>query len=344
MTTETPPAELRGALRRALVGATALAGAVLLGLLALSHTELGREAFEGLVARTDPGGLVASLVVMSAGMLFVAMRWRALIPGRRLPPLGLTAIACSALVVNYALPGPVGELAAAGLVQRRYRVPAATALAAGLYGRFIGLGIGGLGTGAIWLSGTLPVPPEAERLVGVTALLIALGASAGAALALRPQWLRRISAATLGRLAGGEGRLGRWSARLEGAVDALVDALAQIGRLPPRAWAEAVLWALCGHTTVATGIWIGAMAIGATPVWGGVLFTYLASAAAVVALFAIPGAQLGWDALFLGFLTATAGVSPADALAITALQRLQQILLLFIGAAALAALITRRPE
>jgi hypothetical protein len=105
-----------------------------------------------------------------------------------------------------------------------------------------------------------------------------------------------------------------------------------------------VLWALCGHTTVATGIWIGAMAIGATPVWGGVLFTYLASAAAVVALFAIPGAQLGWDALFLGFLTATAGVSPADALAITALQRLQQILLLFIGAAALAALITRRPE
>lgn len=335
-------APLRDALRRGLWMLGGLLLALALAGAALARTDLGQQAAAELIERTRPPLLIASLAVMSLGMLFVALRWRALIPDHAPPALGLTAIACSALLVNYALPGPVGELAAAGLARRRYGVPASTALAASLYGRFIGLGMAGLGTGLLWISGTLPVPPRAEQLVGVAAALIALGALLGALLALRPRRLYRLSAATAGRLARRSGRPGRWAGQLHAGVGSLVGALERIGHLPARAWALAAAWALCGHACVATGIWLGAISIGASPAWGGVLFTYLASAAAVIALFALPGAQLGWDALFFGFLSATAGVGAADALAITALQRIQQILLLLIGAAALAWLLASR--
>jgi len=336
---------LRSALKRGLWMVLALMGGVGLLVAALSRTDLGQEAFADLPGRTDPLILVFSLVVMSAGMLFVALRWRALIPAEHPspPPLGLTLITCAALLVNYALPGPMGELAAAGLVRYRYGVPASVALAAGLYGRFIGLGMAGFGVSALWLSDTLPVPPETARLVGGVSGLVALGAMAGAALALRPRWISWISSRTAGALAERlPGRLGVFMARADSGVRSLVEALGQIGQLPKRAWLTAAGWSLSGHTCVATGIWLGAVSIGAAPAWTGVLFTYLASAAAVVAIFAIPGGQLAWDALFFGFLTVTAGVSEADALAITALQRFQQILLLLIGATALAWLIAPR--
>ena len=333
---------LRAALRRGLWTIGGLLLAVALAGAALVRTDLGQRAAAELIERTRPPLLLASLAVMSLGMLFVALRWRTLIPDHKPPALGLTAIACSALLVNYALPGPVGELAAAGLARRRYGIPAGTALAASLYGRFIGLGMAGLGTGLLWLSGALPVPPSASPLVGLAAILIAIGALGGALLALRPRWLHRLSASTAGRLARRGGRAGRWAGQLHAGSGTLVGALERIGRLPARSWALAAAWALCGHGCVATGIWLGAISIGAAPAWGGVLFTYLASAAAVIALFALPGAQLGWDALFFGFLTATAGVDAADALAITALQRIQQILLLLIGAVALAWLLAAR--
>ena len=345
MTDVSADSTLRGALKRGLWMALALAAGAGLVVAALSRTELGQEAFADLPGRTDPLLLALSLVVMSTGMLFVALRWRALIPAEHPapPPIGLTLITCAALLVNYALPGPVGELAAAGLVRYRYGVPASVALAAGLYGRFIGLGIAGLGITVLWLSGLLPVPPETASLVGGVVGLVAFGATAGAAVALRPRWISWISERTAGALAQRlPGRLGVAMGRADAAATSLVEALGQIGQLPRRSWLTAAGWSLSGHTCVATGIWLGAVAIGAEAAWAGVLFTYLASAAAVVAIFAIPGGQLAWDALFFGFLTVTAGVTEADALAITALQRFQQILLLLIGATALAWLIAPR--
>jgi hypothetical protein len=338
MTVE-PDIQVRHVLRRLALSLGGLGLVTALALLALQRSDVGQAAISELLTNARPGPLAMSLSVMSLGMLFVALRWRALIPGdQRMAPTGMTAIVCAALLVNYAMPGPVGELAGAGLVRRRYGVPATVALAASLYGRLIGLGLAGAGMGLIWASGTLPVPPEYEDIIGLAAGGISIGALVGAALGVRPAWLSRGWAATLGRL-------GAWGSRLDVGVQRLVVSLGEISDQPPRAWAAAMGWAICGHLSVSTGIWLGAGALGVDALWGGVVFTYLASAAAVVVMFALPGAQVGWDAMFFSFLSVTAGVEATDALAITALQRLQQVLLLLIGSGSLVVLLApRRPR
>ena len=68
------------------------------------------------------------------------------------------------------------------------------------------------------------------------------------------------------------------------------------------------------------------------------LFTYCAATAGVLVLFAVPGAQLGWDALFIGFFVATTGVGVAEAVLVMAMVRLQQLLLMGLGAVALTTL------
>jgi hypothetical protein len=55
-------------------------------------------------------------------------------------------------------------------------------------------------------------------------------------------------------------------------------------------------------------------------------------------LFAVPGAQVGWDALFIGFFVATTGVGVAEAVLVMAMVRLQQLVLMGLGAVALTTL------
>ena len=78
------------------------------------------------------------------------------------------------------------------------------------------------------------------------------------------------------------------------------------------------------------------MAMGLDPYLPGVLFTYCAATAAVVALIAFPGSQVGWDALFLTFLLATTDLQLVEGLGVVALVRLQQVVLLILGAASLS--------
>lgn len=67
----------------------------------------------------------------------------------------------------------------------------------------------------------------------------------------------------------------------------------------------------------------------------GLLFTYATTTAAVIVMFALPGSQVGWDAIFLALLTTTAGLALPDALAIAIVVRVQQLAIMAAGAAAL---------
>lgn len=302
----------------------------------LWQSDVGREHMLGLVQRTDPVLLTAALAVMTCGMMFTALRWRALIPGGEgLPVLGLTGVECVGLLFNYVLPGPMGELAMAGLVKVRYGIGLAPALAAGVHARFLGLATAGALAGASYLLGDLPVPNEYEGLVAFTATAIAVGAVGLGLLSTRPRILRGLSQQSFGRLADAtSGRVSRWSRRLDDMVAHVASALGDVGALGWRRYGEATMWAVVGHITVASGIALGATAMGLSPNPAGVMFTYCAATAGVVALFALPGAQVGWDAMFCGLFMVTTGVDLADALSVTAMVRGQQLILLLLGAGA----------
>lgn len=326
-------------LRRALWSAAGAALALALTALALRSMGPSGAALGSLLERVQPAPLLGAMLVMSAGMVFVALRWRALIPGgAQLPAVGLTGIVCAGLLLNYALPGPVGEVAAAAMVARRYGVPGPLALAGSVHGRLVGLSSAGVLAGLSYTFGELPVPPEYQGLVGLAALGIGAGAVALGVLSARPRWLSALSAATLGRLAGGPSALSRGCAGLDQLAQQVAQGLHQVGRLGPRAYAEATLWAMGAHLCVAVGLSGGAWALGLDPALPGVVFTYCAATAAVVVLFAVPGAQLGWDALFATLFAATCGVSLADAVLVVAMVRAQQLLLLLLGALSLAVL------
>jgi hypothetical protein len=66
------------------------------------------------------------------------------------------------------------------------------------------------------------------------------------------------------------------------------------------------------------------------------IFTYAATTAGVILMFALPGSQVGWDALFLGLLITTAGLSMPDALLITVVVRVQQLSVMVAGAVTLS--------
>ncbi len=313
-----------------------LAALVLL-VLAISRTDAGALAITDLANRARPVPLVASITVMSMAVVFLGLRWRTLIPGGSALPLrGMVGLICAGMLMNVALPGPVGEVGAAVLLKRRYGIPATTGLAASIHARFIGLAAAGALALGVWSLGDMPVPPEARVLVGGVTVFIALFAIVLGVLSAWPRLLARLSEETLGRVGSRPGLLGRASSRLHDAVGSTAEALAQVGRQRPRVWVLAVCWSLGSHLSVSAGIWIATLGLGMDAHAGGVVLTYCAATAGIVALYALPGAMAGWDALFCAFFAATTGVGLADALAITALVRGQQLLLLLLGAGSLA--------
>ena len=88
---------------------------------------------------------------------------------------------------------------------------------------------------------------------------------------------------------------------------------------------------------MAGGIGLAAVGLGAHPDPAGLTFTYAMTTAGAVVLFGIPGAQVGWDAMFSTLLVATAGMSLQSALGVLVVVRVQQVLVVVIGAVTLVA-------
>lgn len=297
-------------------------------MLAAASSDLTAETVRGLLGRAAPAPLVAGAVSMTVGLLFLALRWRSMMPDRaRVHVVPLTGLFVIGTLLNYALPGPVGEFVAAALAGRRFGIPAEQAFAAGIHARFVGLTVAGLVAAFLFVAIDLPVPPGTEGWIGAAVAAIAAGAALLGALSSRPAALELCSQATLGRF--------RRTARAHASTVRLAGALRSVTHLGPRTYALAALWALCGHACVIGGIWIAAGALGASPNLGGVAFTYAVATAGAVVLFAFPGAQVGWDAMFASLLVTTAGMSVSDALAVTLVVRAQQLLVVAGGALAL---------
>jgi len=269
---------------------------------------------------------------MTIGLVFLAARWRALMPTNTpVQLIPLTAILVTGTLLNYALPGPVGEFVAAGMAARRWKLPPEQTFAAGVHARFVGLALAGIVALALFLLADMPVPDGYQTAIGTATSLVATGGVALFVLSSRPALLRGV---------------GRWvlslqicprrlASILQPRCDALADALATVGNLGFKRYASAAAWALGGHACVVGGLGIVAIGLGATPNLAGLLFTYAMTTAGAVVLFAFPGSQVGWDALLSGLLAFAAGVPLTTAVGVAVVVRVQQLFVVVLGAVAM---------
>ncbi len=317
-------AALRAGLVSGIIGlVVVIAVTVLVG-----RTHIDASAVRSIVARAQPGSLMASMLVMSAAFLFLGKRWAVLFPPPHAPPgRGLAAILCAGLLLNSALPGPVGEFGAAWFAHKRYKVPLGMSLATGLGARIIGMIMAAMAALACWIWARPPVPADYATPIEAAAVVVGLMGFGLLVVLVRPQWMTGVSRITVGRIP----RL----AAVHRTVREAADALHGIRRVGSSALARCVAWSAIAHACVLAGIAMAAFSLGSEPSMTGLLFTYATTTAAVIVMFALPGSQVGWDAIFLALLTTTAGLTLPDALAIAIVVRVQQLAIMAAGAAAL---------
>ena len=301
---------------------------VVLVTIAVGRSHIDMDALQAIAKRTRFLLMLASLVVMSMAFIFLGMRWRTLFPGPKRPSgVGLSAILCSGLLLNSALPGPVGELGAAWFAHKRYNVSLGVSLASGMGARIIGLIVAALAALLCFIMADPPVPDAYRAGFEITAMLIGCMGVGLIIVIIKPSWMSTVSDMTLGRFE----PLGKFH---ETVVEASL-ALTTLREQGMAAFIRCVLWSVLAHGTVLLGIFIAAWSLGAEPDAAGLLFTYATTTAAVIVMFALPGSQVGWDAIFLALLTTTAGLSMPDALAVAIVVRIQQLCIMCIGAVAL---------
>lgn len=331
-----PP--IRRVVLRAALMLLATAAVLLLAGLALWRTELGRETLADLLQRSNPLGLLAGIVVISLAMPIAAIRWRALMPepvASKGSVWTLTWIQCVAVLFNYALPGPVGELVAAGLVKRRYGIRASDALMASMVVRLLGLGVAATIAALVFALAPLPIPEGWREAFLTVVVVMAVGASTIALAAAMPRHLQAVAHRIFAPFERLPGRAGRWALRLRGVGDHLLDALSGIGRRGPKPLLKATAWTFVGHTVSPTGVAIAAWSLGMGAGWAGVVFTNAFVIVGALALYLFPGSQLGWDAMYCAVFAGSTGVPLPDAATITAVARVQQSLIVLLGIFAL---------
>ena len=336
--------DARRGLYRGLWTIGGITAALALALLAWAQTDIGAHNLSDLWSHAHLPLLGAAFASMTMAFFFMALRWRALMPpGYRPPALGLMAIVCAGLLLNYALPGPMGELGAAWFASRRYRVPWASSLASGVAARMVGLAMAALTAAAVWAVADLPVLPQYHRLVGTAVVVIGVAGVLLAALTARPGPYKRLATRLLDPLVRRPDAWGARARRLHQALDRTADGLSEVTHARPGAWLRAMGWSAASHGSVILGIYLAASSFEAHASLAGLVFSYVTTTAGAVALFALPGSQLGWDAMFLTLLVHSAGLTLAQATAVALTVRVHHLLVMGLGAAALSWLL-QRPE
>lgn len=319
--------------RGILLGAGWLLVFVLLSA-ALLHGMVDLEQLEILWRDARLAPLLGGFVLLFGGLIFMGLRWRALMPNPgQVGRAGIVGICASGQLLNMALPGPVGELIAAALVQRRYGVEAPVALASSIHARFVGVTSAALITLLIWLTAPMPVPETARPFMWGAVVMVALWGGSLGAIAIWPGLLLEPARWVQGWLTPYRGR--RWVALFDRGVELGVrfgEALSDLGR--GLGWPHLVAagWNLLGVVSISAGAWTASWALGYPGHPAGFVFSQCAVTAGAVVMFAMPGMQVGWDAAFATLLVTTVGLPLEHALAITVMVRLQQLVVVSLGA------------
>ena len=293
-------------------------------VVALKSIGFSKAEITALMNSTHPLPLCASVLSMMMAFVCMGQRWYSLFPAHiKAPASELTALICSGLLLNYAAPGPVGELGSAWFAHRRYKFSLAQSLSAGVTGRLMGL-ITAAALGVVmWLCFPIPIDERFRTMVVGGVFLAAIGAISLAILTLIPSQLD----AVIRRL----NPTNRVLSKVVEALQQLCEALSVQAQLGYKAYLKNIFWSLAAHFSVVLSILLIAMSMNADFSMTGLIFTYTITTAAAVLLFALPGSYIGWDALFLGLLITAAGFNPIEAAAIALVVRLQQFVFMLLG-------------
>ena len=302
----------------------ALVVAVFVALEQSDHAQLYET-----IASANPIYLSLSFLSMSLAFLGMGLRWRALMPCSP-PVLPLSAIVCAGLLLNYATPGPLGELAAAYFASKRYPLSLSQALASGVIARVVGLISAALIGAFIWF--TCPLSISTDLIIPIQMIsLFCLGIGFGLCLLLvfSSYWstlTQRLTVYTQNSKG--------WKQKLQRVLEAILrlcqDA-SSLSHSPQSSYLGAIGWSLFSHCSVILGIIFLALSIQAKISIIGIIFTYAITTAGAVLLFALPGSYIGWDALFLGLLLSTAELTQTQSFAIVGIVRLQQLSYMLLG-------------
>lgn len=294
------------------------------------------------LSQMDRVYLTLSFISMSLAFLGMGLRWRALMPCSP-PVLPLSGIVCAGLLLNYATPGPLGELAAAYFASKRYPLSLSQALASGIIARVVGLISAALIGACIWF--LFPISVSPELLIPIQMIsLFCLGIGAGLFLLLffSSFWTsltRRISQSMKHNTG--------WKQKIQKALEAvlrLCQDASTLSTTPDSSYMGAIFWSLFSHCSVILGIVFLIMSMQAKVYLIGIIFTYAVTTAGAVLLFALPGSYIGWDALFLGLLLSTAQLTQTESFAIVGIVRLQQLSYMLLGGISLNWLMKPNPK
>lgn len=321
----------------AIIISIALVVAVFIALEQSNHAQL----YETL-SQAEPAYLILSFLSMSLAFLGMGLRWRALMPCSP-PALPLSGIVCAGLLLNYATPGPLGELAAAYFAAQRYPLSLSQALASGIIARVVGLISAALMGAFIWFVFPISVSPDLLIPIQMISLFcLGIGAGLFALLFFSSHWsslAQRISVSM-------EQSVG-WKKKPKQALEAIIKLCQDASTLsdtPQSSYLGAVFWSLFSHCAVILGIVFLVLSMHTDVFLTGIVFTYAVTTAGAVLLFALPGSYIGWDALFLGLLLSTAQLTQTESFAIVGIVRLQQLSYMLLGGISLNWLINPNPK
>lgn len=270
----------------------AMVGGLGFGLLAALE---GTSAAGGRFWDLDGRWLAVGSLVWTLALGVQSERWRALIPHDGPRPVELAALVAGTNVLNLALPGPVGEVAAAWYLHRRWSVPFPVALGSSILARLLALFL----LGALGLA-LAPWVPGGGTLRAVLVAGLGLGGFSLGVVVWRPDLV-------LGLLA----RL-PLPGRLRGRLGWLRETLMTLGGLGWGRWARAGAWGLLNIAILWFGVGTGFWASGSDPHPFGLLLVHVLGSLGVVASILAPGGLGAVEAIYIG-LHGTLGVSVEQA-------------------------------
>ena len=283
---------------------------VILLMLLFEYTEIQRDFHESLTI-ANWIQLILGWIFMVLAIYILGFRWKVLLSESKsnVSSLFLGSCLSAGLLLNYAIPGPFGEVVGSYFVSKKYEIPMARSLAAMLIARVLGLFTSAVGAFICYL--LLPKIQIASYVVNILMYGILVGALVLVFILFVPQRLPQVK---------------------NKMIQSMINASVDLSKLPKKNFSLALFWSVIGHVLAFGGVYISLDSLGESPSTIGVFFSYLTSTCCGVIAFLFPGSQFTWDAIFASLLVVSTNYTIAQAGVGVIVLRIEQIALMLVGA------------
>ena len=285
---------------------------VFLGLLSYN---LQRENWSVPLERINWPLLFLGWGFMVGTMWILGLRWRVLISNTNASRSFFGASLSAGLLINYALPGPMGEIMGGWLLKREDNTPIVTGLTASTLARLIGLFTAAIGSVILWWWVNI------ELSFAKTSLqILILGIGCGGLLLIALS----INADKIAHRVRDKDEYHP--------LKLIGSSLQQVRELSIQQFAQAFMFSTLGHGTAFIGVWVSLIAVGGSPSPVDIAFVYLVGTCCGTVAFLFPGSQFTWDAIFIGLLMSVSNYDAGSATIATGVLRIEQIAMMLFGA------------